>query len=206
MMPGTKELAPAERLTALFHQHGAQVRDFARRRVGPHAAEEILAETFLVAWRRIDDVPDPALAWLYKVASYEVANHRRRQERNQRLTVALAARTTDQGAEPEPGESLGMGGAVRDAFAILRPEDQEVLRLAAWEQLSSAEGAEVLGCSIAAYRVRLHRARRRLARRAGIGRAVSSTQPERAPSEANPQRGSAASPDHQDMEGTEAIG
>jgi DNA-directed RNA polymerase specialized sigma24 family protein len=67
-MTGTDVPEAKARLSALFRQHAVDVRSYASRRVGPDDAQEIVAETFLVAWRRIDDVPDPALPWLYQVA------------------------------------------------------------------------------------------------------------------------------------------
>ena len=167
-MPDTERVAEAERLATLFRQYCEKVRSFARRRVGAEAAQEIVAETFLVAWRRIDVVPEPALPWLYKVASFEIANYRRRQERDSRLETALTDFGTGRDVDSSAGGGDDLSRAVSDAFAELRPQDQEILRLAAWEQLSSGEGALVVGCTITAYRMRLHRARVRLARKAGL--------------------------------------
>jgi RNA polymerase sigma factor (sigma-70 family) len=142
--------------------HHSSVRDFAARRVGVELAQEIVAETFLVAWRRIDSVPAMALPWLYRVALYEIANLRRRQARAVRLHDAL--REDRSGKEPEDeGPVTDLARRVARAFAALTPRDQEILRLAAWEQLSAAEAAAVLECSVSAYRMRLHRARARLA-------------------------------------------
>jgi RNA polymerase sigma-70 factor (ECF subfamily) len=153
----------AEQFSALFRQHYAQIVVFARRRVGPDACQEIAAETFLVAWRRFDSVPDTALPWLYQVANFTIANHRRREAK----TVPYGASTNlDRFMGPShPDEDYAGDGLITRAFASLSPKDQEVLRLAAWDGLNSAEGAAVLGCSIAAFKVRLHRARSRLAKR-----------------------------------------
>ncbi|MGO8870113.1 MAG: RNA polymerase sigma factor, partial [Acidimicrobiales bacterium] len=140
-----------------------QIVAFARRRVGPDACQEIAAETFLVAWRRFESVPETALPWLYQVASFTIANHRRREAR----TVPYGESTNlDRFMGPfHPHENYAGDGLITRAFASLSSKDKEVLRLAAWDGLNSAEGAAVLGCSIAAFKVRLHRARSRLAKR-----------------------------------------
>jgi RNA polymerase sigma factor (sigma-70 family) len=153
----------AQRFTALYREHHARVRDFAQRRVGTDLAQEVVAETFLVAWRRLDDIPGVAMPWLYRVALYEIANLRRRQAKAVRLHDALREGRATSASEDEPDDVTELARAVAIAFAGLKPRDQEILRLAAWEQLSSSEGAAVLECSVPAYRMRLHRARIRLA-------------------------------------------
>ncbi len=167
VMAGTEQSDEAQRFTALFRQYRTPVQDFARRRVGSDAAQEVVAETFLVAWRRLDDMPEHALPWLYRVAGYEVANLRRRLLKAANLEQVLLRDPFAVGDGPDPGLTRGLAQAVGAAFGSLGPRDQEVLRLAAWEQLSAADGAAVLGCSVSAYRMRLHRARILLARRSG---------------------------------------
>jgi RNA polymerase sigma-70 factor, ECF subfamily len=166
----------AQRFTTLYRQHHSHVRGFARRRVGPDAAEEIVAETFLVAWRRIEDIPDTAIPWLYRVALYEIANLRRRQATRARLDHALHEDPPiDVGGDIDANDLLN---AIARAFGTLGRRDQEVLRLATWEQLSMAEGAAVLGCSVSAYRMRLHRARSRLAAKSGARDFVGQQRPD----------------------------
>jgi RNA polymerase sigma-70 factor (ECF subfamily) len=155
-----------QRFTALYREHHALVHAFAARRAGPDLAQEIVAETFLVAWRRFDDIPTPAAPWLYRVALYEIANLRRREAKSFRLHHTLAQNHVG-GTEHEPDGAGELARAVADAFETLSPRDQEILRLAAWDHLSAAEGAAVLGCSVSAYRMRLHRARSRLASKSG---------------------------------------
>ncbi len=130
--------------------------------MGPEVAAEIVSETFLVAWRKFADIPDPPLPWLYRVASFEISNHRRRQERAEQLHVAME-RLQRNAYSSESSSDLSDLVAV--AFDSLSLGDQEILRLATWEQLSLTEGACVLGCSVSAYRMRLHRARLRLGKR-----------------------------------------
>lgn len=152
----------AERFTDLFRSQHQKIFDFACRRVGPEVALEVVSETFLVAWRKFSDLPDEVLPWLYRVASFEIANQRRRQLRTDRLHSAIALDRRDtQAADP----ISDLSGDVAAAFEALSDADQEILRLATWERVTMAEGASVLGCSVPAYRMRLHRARSRLAKR-----------------------------------------
>ena len=135
-----------------------------RRAVTREDAEDVVAETFLTAWRRLEEVPrgGGARPWLYGVARNALANQRRGQRRRGRLWGRLEA-------EPAPA---GWHGAKTDdelapvaaAYERLKAGDRELLALAAWEELDPGEIATVLGCSRNAARIRLHRARRRLAR------------------------------------------
>ncbi|MDQ2966383.1 MAG: RNA polymerase sigma factor [Chloroflexota bacterium] len=135
-----------------------------RRTPNPADAEEAAAETFVVAWRRIADAPseDHRLAWLYAIARRILANQRRGGERRVRLIDRLRS-------QPAPATVLAHAGPVSAAVERLRPDDQELLRLVAWEDLSHAEIAVVLGISINAVAIRLYRARGRLAEELGKG-------------------------------------
>ena len=132
------------------------------RRVSAAAAEDVVAETFLVAWRRIDAVPAHELPWLLTVARNVVSNQTRGELRRRRLTLRLA-REFEAAAEPAR-EPTVPAGTVAAALAALSERDQEALRLVYWEDLEPAAAARVLGCTAVAMRVRLHRARARLAR------------------------------------------
>jgi RNA polymerase sigma factor (sigma-70 family) len=144
-----------------FRAHYADVLAFALRRVdGRHAAEDAVAETFAVAWRRRDLVPDEPLAWLYAIALRVIANQRRAGGRRQRLDQRLRDEYDPRGADH--AEASARRDAFATAFGRLSDGDREVLRLVAWDGLSPEEAARVLGCSHGAFRVRLHRARRRL--------------------------------------------
>lgn len=146
---------------------------FARRRASGPDVEDLVADVFTVAWRRLDDIPsDNALAWLYGVAHRTLANQRRARDRRGRLVQRMA--------EQAPGEVAPPTGATRvlDALSRLRPEDQEILRLAAWEELTTSEIAVTLGCTPNAAALRLSRARARL-RDAMTGSASSRTHHER---------------------------
>lgn len=130
---------------------------YARRRVGPDAAWDVAAETFLVAWRRAKQVPDDPLPWLYAVARRVVANELRRRQRAGRLTGAV-------GSAGEAPVQPGPGLPVAEVLRGLPARDREVRMLVGWEGLDTAAAARVLGCSAATFAVRLHRARRRLER------------------------------------------
>jgi RNA polymerase sigma-70 factor (ECF subfamily) len=147
-----------ERFRAIFDDCHRPVTAYARRRTGPADADDVVAEVFLVAWRRLDDVPaDRALPWLYGVARGVLANRRRAAGRREQLLHRLAV-------EPHSDAPPATDPGVEAALAVLRPEDREVLRLAAWESLAASEIAVVLGCSPNAAALRLSRARARLRR------------------------------------------
>ena len=150
-----------QRFETLFRAHYPAVTKYAVRRVGDQHAQEVVAETFLVAWRRLKDVPERELPWLYGTARRVIANDRRRRER----VAKLAARVVGQPmpTAPDPAEGVADRLRVRAALDRLPERDREVLLLAEWEQLPAADAAHVVGCSVATYQVRLHRARHRIA-------------------------------------------
>jgi RNA polymerase sigma-70 factor (ECF subfamily) len=156
-----------DRFKAMYDQHYPAVLRYAARRVGAEAARDIAAETFLAAWRRLDRVPaGEPLPWLYATARKCLANELRRRDRRERLDSRIRAEVTrgQDVAGPEPSERVADRLAVLAGLAALRADDQEALRLIEWEQLDVAAAAQAMGCSAATFRVRLHRARRRLAR------------------------------------------
>lgn len=153
------------RFEGLYAAHGRAVLAYAARRT-PDAqdAADIVADTFLVAWRRLDEVPagQEARLWLYGVARKVLANQRRSEVRRERLADRLRRDLPNalDSVAPLPAE----GGHVRAALTQLGPEDQEILRLCGWEELTPRGIAKVLGISQVAARSRLHRARHRLRR------------------------------------------
>jgi RNA polymerase sigma-70 factor (ECF subfamily) len=148
------------RFTVVYEAHYGAIHAYAARRVGLQAADEAAAETFLVAWRRLDTLPSEPLPWLYGVARNVVARHHAAAGRRQRTESAVAGVPAPAPPVfPEPEDP-----ALWDAWERLRPDDREVLSLVAWEDLRVADAARVLGCPAAVFSVRLHRARRRLER------------------------------------------
>jgi len=149
------------RFEALFTAHYAAVHRYALRRAEPPLAEEVVNETFLVTWRRLDTVPEEPLPWLYATAGHVLANRRREATRHARRATAAAAEP--QMAARDPADRLAERDATLRAFAALSEPDREALRLVAWERLSLADAARVAGVSRPAFAMRVHRARRRLA-------------------------------------------
>jgi RNA polymerase sigma-70 factor (ECF subfamily) len=151
-----------ERFATLYEASYGAVHAFASRRAGAEAADEIAAETFLLAWRRFDAIPAAPLPWLYGVARNVVLRHYTTTNRRQ-LTSAALAREQERAWSASGGED-GEDPRLWEAWEQLRPTDREVLALVAWEELSVTDAAGVLGCSAPVFSVRLHRARRRLER------------------------------------------
>ena len=149
-----------QRFEDMFRRNYVDVRGYALRRTSPDAAQDVVAETFLVAWRRFEDVPEDALPWLFGVARRVLANQRRSAGRSAALTDRLGATAADAGSHEE---GVGEADALRSALARLSEQDREALMLVAWHGLSGARAARAAGCSRSAFGVRLHRARRRLA-------------------------------------------
>lgn len=150
------------RFERLFHQHADAVRAYAMRRSDPDTAQEIVAETFAVAWRRVDVVPDPALPWLLGVARKVLANERRSRSRAEALALRLVREPM--GSSDDPADVVDARLSMQSALDRLLPAEREVLELIAWEGLSAAQAAAALGCSQVAIAMRLHRARRRFRR------------------------------------------
>jgi RNA polymerase sigma-70 factor (ECF subfamily) len=159
------------RLDRLYREHATAVLAYVRRTT-PDDAPDVVAETFVVAWRRLDDLTDDAeaLPWLYGIAWRTLSTQRRSARRQQAISERLAKEP--QPPASEPTSHVAMLGA---ALAGLAASEREVLMLVAWEELDSRQAAAVLGCTPTAFRLRLHRARRHLRRR------LSDHDPEPAP-------------------------
>ncbi|WP_238176655.1 RNA polymerase sigma factor [Kribbella albertanoniae] len=149
------------RFEELFTCHHDDVLRYFVRRLDIRAdAADLVAETFLVAWRRLDDVPKgEILPWLYGVARRVLSNHRRGESRRHGLADRLRDDLRTAVPAPEP-----VSVEAAEVFQQLSDTDREVLSLAAWEGLDTTQLAAALGCSRNAAMVRLHRARRRLER------------------------------------------
>jgi RNA polymerase sigma-70 factor (ECF subfamily) len=155
---------PTDRFSRLFAETERELLAYALRRVDrPEDAADVVAETFLVAWRRLDKVPpgDEARLWLYGVARRQLANQRRGQLRRSRLADRLRAELPAAVAGGRAPEDHRVG-AVLAALARLDEEDREILRLTSWEGLTPSEIATVVGVPAVTVRSRLHRARKRL--------------------------------------------
>ncbi|WP_129336357.1 RNA polymerase sigma factor [Cellulomonas endophytica] len=145
----------------LWRAHAPRVQAYALRHVGPRDAEDVLAETFTVAWRRRQDVPADALPWLLVVARNTIANTRRSELRHDERVAALSRVA----AAPDDLEGdVAERAVMLDALARLPAADRQALLLTAWDGLAPAAAAAVAGCSTTAFSVRVHRARGRLTR------------------------------------------
>ena len=153
------------RFDALYHAHHRHVLAYCLRRSEWADAHDATAEVFVVVWRRLNELPpdDELLRWLYGVAAKVLANQRRSIGRLARLV----RRVGGLGASFDPGPEVQLvqradRQEVVQALGRLRPADQEVLRLYAWEDLTHEEIATLLGSSRAAIAQRIHRAYKRL--------------------------------------------
>ena len=160
------EEAREARFRAVYEATYDDLLRFVQRRVHRDHAEDVAADVFLVAWRRLDSMPDgtaEARPWLFGLARATLLNHRRGSRRRDALAVRLADT-----ALVEPAASGDELAASRldlaAAWTRLSASEQEALSLTVWDGLTSAEAGSVLGCSATAYRIRLSRARRSLRR------------------------------------------
>ena len=164
-MTDAKAAEAVERFQALYAEHHRRVYAYVVSMAGRQLADEVVSEVFLVAWRRLADVPTPALPWLLAVARHVLASQFRAAARQQSISAELRAWVTEaELTAPDVAGQVCERIAVLTALAALPEPDRELLTLVAWHGLKPGEAAQVVGCSTAAYFVRLHRARRRLER------------------------------------------
>jgi RNA polymerase sigma-70 factor (ECF subfamily) len=148
------------RFTAIYAAHHQQVYAYAVGRAGRDLADDVVGDTFLVAWRRLDAVPAAALPWLLGVARNVIRDRYRDEVRQAGVAAELRAWVDE--AERDVADGVTERAAVLAALGRLGEQDRELLTLGAWHGLAAREAARVVGCSTATYFVRLHRARRRL--------------------------------------------
>ncbi|MBF4571168.1 RNA polymerase sigma factor [Herbiconiux sp. VKM Ac-1786] len=147
--------------TAAYDANYADVLRYVQRRAPASHVDDVVADTFAVAWRRRGALPPEPRAWLFRTASNVMKSTARRESRQQTLAVRAW--------EPGAGISTGAGTDVDSSLDLitawrgLSRKDQEAIALHAWEELTDTEAATVLGCTRATYTMRLTRAKRRLA-------------------------------------------
>jgi RNA polymerase sigma factor (sigma-70 family) len=157
------------RFETIFRGNHARVLAYSLRRSADLGqAEEVVSETFLIAWRRLNELPAEPLPWLLGTARRVLANQRRSSRRRfpDGPLASLDAVDAEDSAS-SIAERVAEREALVAAFASLRSQDRELLALIAWEGLAVREAAAVVGCSAAVFSVRLHRARRRLLKALG---------------------------------------
>ncbi len=166
------------RFELVYERHAPSVKAYMLRRAPSSVADDLVAEVFVVCWRRFEQVPADPLPWLFGVARRVLSTQRRGERRGIRLGERLAQAGAPASAAHEHVER----GALRGALERLSDPDRELLLLIAWEGLSPTEAASVLELSPATVRVRLYRARRRLtvalAREGGEPRSCTALQME----------------------------
>jgi len=147
-------------LEVLYEAHADRVMGYLSHRTDRETAQEVVSETFLLAWRKQRSVPHDALPWLLAAARRLLANRVRSDLRRQALSERIRA-TMDR----LPAAAFEDGVADREqvfrVLLLLSEADREVLLLTGWYDLTAQQAARALGCSRAAYAVRLHRARKR---------------------------------------------
>jgi RNA polymerase sigma factor (sigma-70 family) len=151
----------------LYEDYRLDVMAYCVRRLGSHDASDACSETFLVAWRRLDDVPPPpeSLPYLYGIANRVVSNQFRSLRRRGRLDARLAALGVS--VAPDPSLLVVQTSRAEEIVAAVRrlaPKDREIVMLYAWEDLPRETIAQMMGMTRSALDQRIHRANQRLAR------------------------------------------
>lgn len=150
-----------ERFSTMFRESYAFVLAYSLRRVPHDEAQDVVSETFMTAWRHFDELDrGPVLPWLYRTARNAIANQGRGRARREHLQQRIELSST--AVASDHAEELPNSWAIGEALEAVSPQDAEILRLVAWEGLSTADAAKALGCSPSTFRIRLFRARRRL--------------------------------------------
>ena len=162
--PGDESgMDPMSRFQTLYKSTFNEIYAYATRALVPDQSEidDVVAEVYVVAWRRIDELPQSPedRLWLFGVARNVVRNTKRNANRRHLLVGRIRRQPRLPLGSSEPSDV-----DVADALRRLSPNEREVMQLVVWDGLSAAETAGVLGCSVNVVQVRLHRARRRLAR------------------------------------------
>lgn len=154
-----------DRFVDAYRRYYRSLYVYCRRRVSAERVDDVVAETFLVAWRKVDELPviEEALPWLYGIAYRVLMHHWRGSSRRRRLEGRLASLGVDTASPPEEYiVSSYESRTVLDATSRLKATDQEILRLSLWEELPHADIAAVLGLNEGAVRQRLSRALKNL--------------------------------------------
>lgn len=178
-MPGCRTLRGVtpdqEQFNALFDECAPRVFAYARRHCDRAGAQDVVSDTFMVAWRRRSDLPDEPLAWLLVVARNTIANRRRSERRHYALLDSIASIERLAGPAAGPDQSVVERDALIAALRQLTEMEREALLLVAWDGLRNADAARVAGCSQRAFEVRLSRARARLERATQSNASVGGT-------------------------------
>jgi RNA polymerase sigma-70 factor (ECF subfamily) len=161
-------LRDTERFAVLYDRYAAQIYRYAYRRIGPELAEDVVAETFLAAFRqrgRYDLARPDARPWLFGIVTKEIARRRRAEEARYRALAKAGGPEAVDGFADRVAAAVSaqaVRGPLAKALARLSPADRDVLLLVAWSDFSYEEVAETLRIKVGTVRSRLHRARRQI--------------------------------------------
>jgi RNA polymerase sigma factor (sigma-70 family) len=165
-MRSTGEDSPRrERFERIYAETRVPILGYLVRRTSiPADAADLLAETYVIAWRKLEDLvaDEEARLWLYAVARRVLANHNRHQAVEKNLAAALRSQLTAEVKGMRVPEEVPFDDVIAASLAALDPTDREIMQLSAWEQLAPRDIAQVMGLTAGAIRVRLHRVRARL--------------------------------------------
>jgi RNA polymerase sigma factor (sigma-70 family) len=162
----TGEDGAEERFRRIYREHFSDIYAYFLRRADAAEVGDLVSEVFLIAWRRLDDVPvaPEERLWLYGVARRVASAHHRTVRRRTRLSSRVEHEAASQGSE---------AGTLAESTALelidrLRPKDREVVKLLIWDRLTREEAAAILGCSANAVGIRWHRSLKHLRRKLGL--------------------------------------
>jgi RNA polymerase sigma factor (sigma-70 family) len=134
---------------------------FLRRVDSAPDAADLLAETYLIAWRKFDSIPkdETARLWLFGVARRIASHHHRHEKVAQALVETLRANLSRDAAVMRTDSDMPISDVICASLDRLKLSDREIIELSAWEQLTPIEIANVVGMKPGTVRVRLHRIR-----------------------------------------------
>jgi len=150
---------PQEQFTELWNTEAPHVLAFAKRHVGAEAAHDVVAETFMVAWRRWGDLPTPPIPWLLVTARKVIQNRARTSRRNRALEDRIALLDGVAGYAADTADAALTRREALERLALLDEQHREALMLVSWDGLTNDQAAAVLGIKPATFRRRLSRAR-----------------------------------------------
>lgn len=158
-IPASPGGTPLDDFEMFFRENYSNLWRYVARRVPNSRADDVVSASFVVAWEKYSTVDAPSLAWLIRIASFEIANARRKRGRERRSSISIVH---EELAAPDSDDFDG--SSVRSALATLGATDQEIVRLVLWDELPREDIAQILNLSISAVNVRFHRALQRLER------------------------------------------
>lgn len=159
-----RQLKPSreERFRVLYKEHVEQLAHYVSRRTPVSDVQDVIAETFLTAWRRFDELPPDPIPWLFITARNVMANRHRSTQRRRTLGRRLTSELQVPVQLDRPPHLTEIDQQLLTAIGRLPDAEREAFMLVAWDGLDPQRAAQALGCSAATFRMRLHRARQKL--------------------------------------------